>query len=97
MEQIYTESDAGGILVGTKDFGIKISNGYGDGTTEIIILDINEELPKDAKYKQCLEGKINIYNYDCSKRLDEDIVYTLNGKYGIYRDDSYIMYFKKWN
>lgn len=96
MEQIYTESDAGGILVGTKDFGVKISNGYGDGTTEIIILDINEELPKNAKYKQCLEGKFNIYNYDCSKRLDEDIVCTLTGRYGVFRDD-YSIYFQKWS
>ena len=96
MEKFYTESDAGGILVGTKDFGVNISNGFGDGTTEVIILDINEDLPRDVRYIQSIRGNFNIYNYDCSKRLDNDIVCTLTGRYGVYRDD-YSMYLKKWS
>ena len=86
MKKIYTSSDVGGVLIGTKDFGITIRNGDGDGTTIVHILNKDEGhlLPDYAKYNTMINGTFNIYSYDCSPRDDEDIVATLSGKYSTY-------------
>lgn len=86
MKKIYTSSDVGGVLIGTKDFGIVIRNGDGDGRTTVHILSKEEEnlVPNYAKYNTSIKGTFNIYSYDCSPRDDEDIVATLSGKYSTY-------------
>ena len=87
--EIVTSSDVGGVLIGTKDFGIIISNGYGDSETEIIIFNEKDEkeiLSPNAKFDTMVKGKFNIYDHDCSNRDDEDIIITLEGEFAIYND-----------
>lgn len=97
MKTIKTFSDVGGVLVGTKDFGVVLHNGIGDGETTCVILDKAEggELPKNAIYNTGIDGMFNIYESDTSLRRDEDIVMTLTGEYFVYYLD-YNVYFVKF-
>ena len=97
MKTFQTISDIGSVLVGTREFGVALTNGIGDGTTNVIILDNDQKclIPKYADFNTSIEGTFNIYNYDCSTRVDADIVTTLSGRYGVYYLDDNV-YFLKW-
>lgn len=97
MKIYYTSSDMGSVLVGTKNFGILLTNGIGDGKTTCIVLEKEEEnkKPSYAKFNTCIKGSFNIYQYDCSDRKEEDIVTTLHGNYFVYYHE-YIVYFIKY-
>ena len=43
-----TNSDIGGVAVGTEDFCVNLGNGYGDGTTNVYVL-IQKALPGDLE------------------------------------------------
>lgn len=97
MKTYKTDSDIGSVLVGTKEFGVALTNGCGDGETTVIVLDKGEEdkLRKDATFNTSIGGTFNIYSYDCSMRTDEDILTTLSGQYGVYYW-GYEVYFVEW-
>lgn len=99
MKKFRTSSDIGGVLVGTKDFGVALENGYGDGTTRVYIYDCEDEFRKDAyggwSFNKSLTGTFNIYCDDCSDRRDEDIIATLNGRYAVYYRSAEVA-FVKW-
>lgn len=86
MLKFYTDSDAGAVKVGIiGQFTINIPNLYGDCTTEVIVLEENEELPDRAKWVVSVAGEqINIYAYDCGGERGEEIVTTLSGNYRCY-------------
>lgn len=95
MKKFKSYADAGSILIGTTDFGILISNDYGDCETTIIV-GTQEDLDAfNKKFLTCLDGKFNIYRYDCCQRKENDILTTLNGKYGIYNACGTV-YFEEW-
>ena len=94
MKEFYTMSDVGSVLVGNKEFGVCFHNGYGDGTTSVVLCE-KWQAPKDATFIDTIEGIFNIYNYDCSERDEEDIVVSLNGRYGVYCKAGTV-YFEKW-
>lgn len=86
-KQFKTYSDAGGLLVGNKQFATLISNGYGDGVTRVCVFDNDNECGYALSFMQLhdsIQGAFNIYNYDCSDRNDEDIVCKCSGKYFVY-------------
>lgn len=77
---ITTNSDVGSLKIGNDNFKITLSNGYGDGTNNVYIIDKKINLECLA-VKNVVEGNnISIYEYDCSDK----VAYTLNGKYMIY-------------
>lgn len=91
----YTSaSDIGSVLIGNNDWTFAVPNIGGDGTTRITIYTSIKEFDAEKKAKNLrfissVQGKFNIYNYDCAFncKLDEAILTTLNGRYGVYNGD----------
>lgn len=100
MKKYYLSSDIGSVLVGNKDFGVALPNIGGDGTTMLLIVDhiseIKSEYNGSYEFFNCIEGKFNVYRDDCSERDDEDIVATIDGRYGVYRGDMLVV-LEKWD
>lgn len=94
MEKFNTISDVGGVLVGNKNFGVLLQNGCGDGETYIAILRQKDKnlIPSKARFNTKIEGTINIYNYDCGRRIKENIITTIRGVYFVYYLDNYIYF-----
>lgn len=84
MKKFNYFADGGSLMLGTKTFKARYSNGYGDGDFTVYI----DESGKDAdgkiwKYIDIVEGKFNVY--DCDGR-DAEVLTTLNGCYGVYHN-----------
>lgn len=77
-----TMSDIGGVKVGTDDFSVIISNGYGDGVTRVAVFDNAEDFYSDTvmHFYTTIKGHFYIYDYDCGGVP----VKELNGRYGVY-------------
>lgn len=97
MKKYYTNSDVGCFLFGNKDFSFKLPNGVGDGRNTVLVFDSEEEYKAfcikdygekrwyDAfKWQMPINGKFNLYNYDCSDMDDKDIKAKFDGKYYLY-------------
>lgn len=84
----YTLADAGGVKIGNDNFSFIIPAG-GDGSIEVAISQRNIDLP--MRYFTSIEGKFDIYSYDCG----DDIVASLNGRYGVYAEGG-LVFFVKW-
>lgn len=100
MLKFYSESDRGVLAVGIiGQFIIDIPNLYGDGITEVIVLDQDEDLPYKAKFFSTICGdQINIYSYDCWVD-DQEILTTLSGSYCCYNFETYdhgVVIFRKY-
>lgn len=78
---VKTYSDVGSVKIGNDSFQFNISNGYGDGYTDVLISDTPTEEPKNAEYVMHIDGDFNIYSYDCSA---SDVAHTLHGAYYVY-------------
>jgi hypothetical protein len=96
-------SDIGSVLVGNEDFGIALPNIGGDGWTVLRIYENRKEKDADCKARgvelrfiTSIEGKFNIYNYDCSDRKPEDIIATIEGRYGVYSGQMEVA-LEKWS
>lgn len=76
-----TYSDVGSVKIGNDSFQFNISNGYGDGDTDVLISDAPTEAPKNAEFVTYINGDFNIYSYDCNTT---NIAHTLHGAYYIY-------------
>lgn len=90
MKAYYCSSDVGSVLVGNEKFRICLPNIGGDGETRLLIFDTRKEFedssyPEYFKYTTHIEGNFNVYNYDCSRGDEKDILLELCGKYGVYR------------
>ena len=73
-------------MLGTKEFGALFSNGFGDGTTTTTVYK-RDEFTNNGQWKfiDCVEGRFNLYEYDCCHdRNEDDIVCSFNGRYGVY-------------
>jgi hypothetical protein len=58
MKHFRTNSDAGSVKVGTPTFTTLINNGYGDGITDVYVLDPDERVPESATFQNCIEGEV---------------------------------------
>ena len=110
MKEYEVYSDAGGILVGTRDCRVRIPNAYGDGITKIRVFDSKEEFEPYRGTKSFLEfittvcgNRIEIPDYDCPSKEpwfdgtlhDWTPIVTLDGCYAIYAHDGEID-FERW-
>lgn len=93
--EFETCSDIGSVLVGNKQFAVALTNGHGDGETLVRVYELGNRVPDGLKFNTSIEGTFNVYNYDCSKRNEEDIVATLSGRFGVYYGYGSV-YFEKW-
>ena len=91
---LYTDSDAGSVLIGNDDFTIAVPNGYGDGRHPVVICKSSKKLAR-FNYHGFVEGKFNVYNYDCGGEFGGKVVKTLDGRFGIYYLSG-IVVFEKW-
>lgn len=88
-----TESDAGGLKVGNDEFSIIIPNGYGDGVTRYAVLeedDITIDISDAMDYFTSINGKFNIYDYDCGNNILE----VIEGTFAVYRYEGIIIFEK---
>ncbi len=110
MKEYEVYSDAGGILVGTRDCRVHIPNAYGDGITKVRVFDSKEEFEPYRGTKSNLEfvttvcgNRIEIPDYDCpskepwfdGKVHDWTPIVTLDGCYAVYAHDGEID-FERW-
>lgn len=86
-----TNSEMGSVKVGNDKFAMLIRNKYGDGITKVAIVDGNASLD-DKYFETSIEGEFNIYLSDCGNK----VACTLNGRYGVYSNDGYVL-FEKWS
>lgn len=90
---IDTDSDAGGLKIGTDDFSVIVPNGYGDGTMYFAIVGkgcFNHDM---LNFWSSISGKnINIYDYDCGG----EVIKTLSGRYGVFYGYKFVV-FEKWD
>ena len=90
---IKTESDAGGVKVGTDGFCTVIRNLRGDGTTRVAVFDDESEIypyTSFMTFMTTLDGHFNIYSYDCGN----DSIISLSGRYGVYAYDGLVAFVK---
>lgn len=89
-----TSSDAGSVKIGTENFTLNISNGYGDGTTRVAVFPKGELFNNDMMNFNgtALHGEFNIYSYDCGTEIEK----TLNGDYFVYVYEGLVA-FVEWN
>lgn len=88
-EKLVTYSDAGSLKIGNKNFNILIPNGYGDGETEVFIIEQNIDIP--LRYITLVEGEVEIFDYDCA---NSNVVTTIKGRYQIYSENGQIVFVK---
>lgn len=91
-----TDSDAGCLRIGNENFTVGIGNGRGDGVTRYAVVNKGEWNDGMARFKQHIEGKFNIYDYDCGDVTDCCVMDTIEGRYGVYVYDG-IVVLEKWN
>lgn len=84
MKTFYAETETGSLLVGTKDFGILVPNGLGDGDTRVRIGTKGEFEDEQKIFWTRLKGEFNIYIEENKERAEDNILTTLNGVYDIY-------------
>ena len=74
-----TYSERGALKVGNDKFSVLIPNGFGDGTTQVAVIE-QGRVDSMMDFFTIVEGEINIYSDDCSNK----VVKTLCGTYAIY-------------
>lgn len=97
--------DGGCISIGTKDCRTNFPNGYGDGEFDAIVLETQEERRKyyyqnkmmeHSTYRGSVTGdEIKVWNYDClmeDELTEENILFTLSGRYGIYSNNGTVIF-----
>jgi len=84
----FTSSDAGSVKIGSEDFNILIPNGYGDGTTEVIVTHGAAHVP--LRFYTTVQGNFYIYDHDCGDTVETE----LNGSYSIYTQDQTVVFEK---
>ena len=92
MKTYECYSDIGSVLVGNKEVRFALPNIGGDGMTMLYVFDDDPSfyshiISKKVKFVTTIEGRFNAFSYDCSNGNDEDIVTTLEGRYGVYQGE----------
>ena len=81
MKRLQTTSDIASVLVGNKNFAVAISNGLGDGWTNVYVYKTEAEFYCSKwHFETVIFGSFNIYDYDCCDRKEENIIQTVKAK-----------------
>ena len=105
MKRYSCDCDIGSVLIGDGNWTFAVPNIGGDGVTEVLIFDSGDEFAeslegKEMKFISSVQGKINVYDYDCvypELMRGESVapMATLDGRYGVYHG-YYKVAFVKW-
>lgn len=93
MEKYYYSADGGSILLGNDDFTCCYTNGFGDGTFAVYVVERGEKSTRSYNFKGAVAGTFNVYGYDCDK---DEILTTLTGRFGVYAKDGTII-LERWD
>ena len=93
MKELTCYSDAGGCLIGNKNKVMLVPNIGGDGKTKVSIYDSYSEFYSHRKHDKLnllygIEGKINIYEYDCmidAPWFTNNIIETIDGEFMVFQ------------
>ena len=101
MKTFNCYSDIGSVLVGNKEVRFALPNIGGDGTTKLFIFDDDASfcahiVSNMVSFVTSIEGKFNVYSYDCSRGDDKDILITLEGRYAVYQGE-WMVALVKWH
>lgn len=89
IKVLETVSDAGSVRVGNEAFDFLIPNGYGDGVTKVIIMNVDKtNIP--MRFFTKIDGYFNIYT--CDTYESEDVCFKLNGQYMVYSEDGTVIF-----
>lgn len=89
----HTYSECGSVKIGNSDLSFNVNNGYGDGTTTVVVVEnVGKKVDFCLNFVTDCEGKIGIFETDYSK---DGVVYELDGWYGIYNFNGLVV-FEKW-
>lgn len=86
-------SDNGGLKIGNDEISIIIPNGYGKGITRYAVLDeddITMDISEAMDYFTSINGKFNIYDYDCGDGISE----VIEGNFAIYKYGGIVIFEK---
>lgn len=86
--------DGGCIKIGNKSFSIHITNDFGDGAHRVYVgteKDLEQVMPKNAKFVGSVEGIFNIYEYD----YGDEVLCELSGSYSIFKYSGLIYLVKR--
>lgn len=77
-----TISDVGGVKVGTNEFSVVLTNGYGDGDTRVAIFDNEDDFYSSDLmfFNTVIDGHFFIYDYDCGENVAKEI----SGRFAVY-------------
>lgn len=97
MKEYKTESDIGSLLFGTEECGFTVFNRFGDCTNTVLVFNNEAEYHEYVENKygstaalklfyfsERIDGRFNLYNYDCAERTSENIICQFDGKYFVY-------------
>ena len=101
MKTFDCYSDIGSVLVGNKEVRFALPNIGGDGVTKLFIFDDDASfrahtVSNMVGFVTSIEGKFNVYSYDCSRGNDKDVLITLEGRYAVYQGE-WIVVLVKWH
>lgn len=85
-------SDKGGLKVGNEDFSFVIPNGSGDGLTKAAFVDDYSFDLSGFYFFTDIQGKFNIYDYDCGDK----VLKTIEGRFGIFYGEGFVI-FERWD
>ena len=91
MKRYFCASDIGSVLVGNEQVQFALPNVGGDGMTELVICENPEEFQDSVRgekdtFVTSIKGSFNVFSYDCSNGSKEDVIATLDGRYGVYQN-----------
>lgn len=98
MNHLFTEADAGSVLIGNDTTRYQVHNGYGDGLVHVYTDVTDADKREIAEHRNVDEwelegvthGTTHIYLYDClynhetGELIQEKPLATLEGRYAIY-------------
>lgn len=106
MKKLQCESDMGCCLIGNESWTCAVPSVGNEEITNIIIFESDEEedffkyrKEHNLKFVSLVNGKINIYNYDCLYAYKEDlneknVIETVEGICRIYRGKQEVVFRK---
>lgn len=97
MKKYNYIADGESIRIGNDNFSIRLSNGYGDGSFTVYIID-NDEMGKllsqDYNFVGGNKGECNVFDYD-GVVCEGEVIATLKGVYFIYIKSGTVI-LEKW-
>lgn len=91
MQEKTVNSEAGSVRIGNKDFSFLVWNGFGEGHTKVVVVDINSDIPEKEEnlvFVTSVDGRFHIFEDDL-KKFEKPQISLLE------KDGLYYVFYKK--